>query len=167
MIDHGEIGPGIPLAQIEPQPVQWFWQNYIPLGRASLLSGDPNVGKSWLALDLTARLSRGLAWPDGSPGTGPANAIYLSVEDNAADTLRPRIDGLGGDPQRISILNPENDSFLSFIGKAGVRTLEGAVMKIKDVRLVVVDPILDFSGATDPNAAEQGQSFDGKFEISQ
>ncbi len=145
----------VPLAQIDSQPVQWLWRNYVPVGRATLLSGDPNCGKTFLALDLAARLSRGLSWPDGSPGIAPANILYLTVEDNAADTIRPRIDNLGGDPERILILNPKSDSFLSFAGKAGVRTLEDMVKKIKDVRLVCIDPILDFSGPVDPNSPEQ------------
>jgi hypothetical protein len=147
------------LALVEAEEVRWLWPNFIPLGRASMISGDPNVGKTWLALDMAARLSKGLPWPDGSPGHAPANIIYLTIEDNPADTLRPRIDSLGGDPSRIHILNPGNPDFVSFASEEGIAKLEAEIEQIKDVRLAVLDPVLDFSGGINPNAAEQVRTF--------
>jgi len=147
------------LSGVEPQMVEWLWPNFIPLARASMISGDPNVGKTWLALDIAARLSRGLAWPDGSPGAGPANVIYLTVEDNPADTIRPRIDSLGGDPSKIAIINPGYSDFISFAEHDGVKKLEQEILRIGNVRLVVLDPVLDFSGGINPNAAEQVRGF--------
>src|SRR5689334_9656481 len=41
----------------------WLWQPYIPFGKITLLVGDPGLGKSFLALDLAARLSRNLPMP--------------------------------------------------------------------------------------------------------
>jgi putative DNA primase/helicase len=156
-------GPGPPLtvflSSVEPQMVEWLWPNFIPLARASMISGDPNVGKTWLALDIAARLSRGLAWPDGSPGAGPANVIYVTVEDNPADTIRPRIDSLGGDPSRIAIIDPGYSDFISFARQDGIKKLEAEILKIGNVRLVVLDPVLDFSGGINPNAAEQVRGF--------
>lgn len=49
--------------EIEPEEVRWLWPGRIPLGKLTLLIGDPGVGKSLLAADLAARVSAGLPWP--------------------------------------------------------------------------------------------------------
>jgi hypothetical protein len=157
--DHARPPLTVFLSGVEPKPVEWLWPNFIPLARASMISGDPNVGKTWLALDIAARLSKGLAWPDGSPGPEAANVLYLTVEDNPHDTIRPRIDSLGGDPSKISIINPGYPDFISFAEQDGIKKLEQEILRIGNVRLVVLDPILDFSGGINPNAAEQVRAF--------
>ena len=159
MAGHAAPSLTISLSNIEPQEVAWLWPNFIPLGRASMISGDPNVGKTWFALDITARLSKGLAWPDGNSESEAANIIYLSLEDNPSDTIRPRIDSLGGDPSKIAIINPDYSDFISFAKQDGIKKLEQEILKIANVRLVVLDPILDFSGEINPNAAEQVRAF--------
>jgi hypothetical protein len=157
--DHAHPSLTVFLSGVEPKPVEWLWPNFIPLGKASMISGDPNVGKTWLALDIAARLSKGLAWPDGSFGLETANVLYLTVEDNPHDTLRPRIDSLGGDPSKIAIINPGYSDFISFAEQDGIKKLEQEILKIGNVRLVVLDPILDFSGGINPNAAERVRAF--------
>jgi len=157
--NHGGPPLTVFLSGVDPQPVEWLWPNFIPLARATMISGDPNVGKTWLALDIAARLSKGLTWPDGSPGPEPANVLFLTVEDNPHDTIRPRIDSLGGDPSKIAIINPGYPDFISFAEQGGVKKLEEEILKIGNVRLVVLDPILDFSAGINPNAAEQVRAF--------
>jgi len=146
------------LSDVEPQRVKWLWENYFPSGRLSLISGDPNDGKTYLMLDSSARVSQGSTWPDGSKVGKPGRVLYLTIEDQAADTLRPRIDSLGGDPSKITILNPETEDFLCFAEKYGLKIFEEEVKKIEDLRLAVIDPILDFSGRVNPNAPEQVRS---------
>jgi DNA repair protein RadA/Sms len=143
------------LSEVEPRTVPWLWQNFIPRGRATLISGDPGSAKTWLALDMAARLSRGLPWADGSPGAEPANTYYMSVEDDAHDTLRPRIDSLGGDPSHIAIYNAEHPLHVDLSTEPGLQRIEREIIKVGNVRLVVVDPILDFSGGVNPNAGEE------------
>jgi hypothetical protein len=157
--DHAGPPHMVLLSSVEAQPVEWLWPNFIPLGKATMISGDPNVGKTFFMLDVAARLSRGLPWPDGSPGSEPANAIYFTVEDQAKDTLRPRIDSLGGDPSKVGILNPICSDFVTFAEKDGIHMLEQDIIKLGNVHLVVLDPIIDFSGEVNPNAAEQVRAF--------
>lgn len=59
--------------------------------------GDPDLGKSLITLDLAARVTTGQPMPDGSPGiTG--NVILIAPEDDAADTIKPRILAAGSLP---------------------------------------------------------------------
>src|SRR5579862_2367724 len=46
-------------------PPAWLWEGRIPLGRVTLLEGAAGAGKSFVALDLAARVTKGTPWPDG------------------------------------------------------------------------------------------------------
>ena len=62
-------------SEITPREVKWLWYPYIPLGKVTLLQGDPGDGKSQFALALAALLSWGgaasLRWAGG--GTAAAD----------------------------------------------------------------------------------------------
>src|SRR5215470_17032700 len=49
---------------IKQQPVDWIWPGRIALGKMTLLGGDPGAGKSQIATDICARMSKGRPWPD-------------------------------------------------------------------------------------------------------
>jgi hypothetical protein len=53
------------LADVAPQAVPWLWPERVALGRITVLVGRPGAGKSFLALDLAARVTAGAPWPDG------------------------------------------------------------------------------------------------------
>src|SRR5205085_693544 len=61
----------VPYGQIVSRNVDWMWPGRLALGKLAILEGDPGLGKSFLALDLCARLSTGQPWPDGSATAGP------------------------------------------------------------------------------------------------
>ena len=42
-------------SEIEPKEVKWLWYPYIPVGKVTLLQGDPGDGKSKLTLSGKAR----------------------------------------------------------------------------------------------------------------
>ena len=86
---------------MRPEPVTWLWPGRLAAGKLALLVGDPGLGKSWITLDLAARLSAGRAMPNDAPAVPPCDVILLSAEDGLADTIRPRLDALGADVARI------------------------------------------------------------------
>ena len=51
------------LFHIKAKPKGWVWKGVIPAGELSLLIGERSVGKSLLALDLAARVTRGQGGP--------------------------------------------------------------------------------------------------------
>jgi len=157
--DGARVPSFLTLSDIEAKPVSWLWLNFLPLGRAILISGDPDVGKSWFALNLAARLSRGLSWPDGARGEAPAKSFFIGIEDEAHDTIRPRIDSLGGDPAMVRIFNSGHPRHLNLSSPENLRRLENDIESFGNVRLVVIDPIIDFSGGVNPNAAEEVREF--------
>jgi len=46
------------LADIEPEEVAFLWKPYIPIGKLTLLEGDPGIGKTWAALQIAAAVSK-------------------------------------------------------------------------------------------------------------
>lgn len=140
------------MADIEPADVSFLWEPYIPLGKLTLLEGDPGCGKTFLALQLAACISTGapLPGPDGTPTRemAPATVLYMSAEDGLADTLRPRLDKMKADTKRVFVLtgwrNDDGDSGL--ITLSDVDVIEQALAEVRPV-LLVVDPLQGYLGA--------------------
>lgn len=132
------------LADIQAEPVRWLWPGRIALGKLTLVAGDPGFGKSLLTVDLAARVSRGSMWPDQPTSVPLGDTLFLSVEDDPADTIRPRLDAAGADCSRVHILRSVIDEdttqrTLSF--KRDMEALEDALTSLPECRLVIVDPV--------------------------
>src|SRR6266516_3695347 len=95
--------PGTPLSDIQEYQLRWLWEQRVLRGKITLLDGDPDLGKSLITLDLAARVTTGKPMPDGTPGI-QGNVILIAPEDDASDTIKPRILAAGGDPSRVRLL---------------------------------------------------------------
>src|SRR5262249_33269709 len=105
----------ISAADIEPQEVTWAWEGRVPLGMVTLLVGMEGLGKSTLALDLAARLSRGqLA---GALYGRPVDVFVASTEDDRARVIVPRLRAAGADLARVHLVGLKADE------KTGILTL--------------------------------------------
>ena len=136
-----------PVSEISPRPVEWLWPAHLPLGKLAVLEGDPGLSKSFLALDLCARLSTGRPWPDGAPAQAPAACIFLNGEDGVEDTISPRLAGLGADPAHVFVLDRQDTDLAALLSlPADVEALEALVAQVQ-ARLLVIDPVMAFFGA--------------------
>ena len=97
------------LSTVTPVPIDWLWEGRIAKGKSTLLAGDPGLGKTTIAVDIAARCSTGRAMPDGTVGQ-LGNTLILTAEDDLADTIRPRVDRLGGDSSRVYALEAVRDA---------------------------------------------------------
>lgn len=129
------------LSSISPDPVRWLWPNFLPRGKLVILDGDPGVGKSMLALDLAARISRGGPFPDASSTERPQAAVILSGEDRASDTIRPRAEAAGADLERLLVAAAPDRGLLRF--PADLDRLD-AVVRQHQAGLVIIDPLMAF-----------------------
>ncbi len=136
--------PITPASQVVAQPVSWLWPQRLPLGKPAILDGDPDLGKSLIALDLCARLSTGRPFPDGRPSPGPVNSLVLSAEDNPADTIVPRLQRLGADLQRVFVWQRDrDDEDWPWRFPAHADRFDDALRQT-DARLAIIDPLTAF-----------------------
>ena len=104
---------GALLSDIASEQLHWLWEKRIPRGKLTTLDGDPGLGKSLLTLDLAARITTGRSMPDGTPGV-KGNVVLIAPEDDANDTIKPRIEAAGGDPSHICLLDHINRVSLQY-----------------------------------------------------
>lgn len=141
----------VPYSDVKPRTRKWLWEPYIPLRKTTHLFGDPGKGKSQLTLDLAARVSLALPMPDGSVGsiTEPAGVLIITTEDDADDTIVPRLmaigRGLGKQPDltRIGSLRMETDEdgIIQLTVPDDVDLIKREVERI-GAKLIVFDPIV-------------------------
>lgn len=123
---------------VRPRSVDWLWYPYIPYGKLTLLQGDPGEGKSTVMLNIAAAITQGWAMPDGYVTDGPHRVIYQCAEDDASDTIKPRLVAAGADCSRIAYIIDEVDAL----------TLDDTrieeTIKRTHARLLILDPLQAF-----------------------
>lgn len=145
------------LSDVRPELVCWLWPGRIALGKLTLLCGDPGLGKSFVTLDLAARVSSGSPWPDLPllPNTS-GSVVLLSAEDDLADTIRPRLDAAGADVSQVvsiqAVRRTRGDGVTQedyFDLTEDLPALEQAIQRTGGCRLVIIDPLTAYLGKTD------------------
>jgi len=137
---HKDAAGLVCMAEVEPETVCWLWWPYMPLGKLTLLDGDPGIGKSWVALAIATGVSLGKGLPM-CEAREPANVVLASAEDGLADTIRPRLDAMGADVTRIHAVKGALD-----FSNNGLAILDGYIEAIRPT-LVVIDPLVAYIGA--------------------
>lgn len=137
------------LEGVQVKDVQWLWKPWIPLGKPTILDGDPGLGKSTVLLDIAARVSRGWEMPDGSPGV-KAPVVLLSAEDDLEDTVKPRLLAAEADLTQIHAIDhvKENGTERPVALPHDVALVESEIVK-HGARLLVIDPLMAFLRGVD------------------
>lgn len=145
-------------SEITSQEIKWLWAQRFALGKVTLISGDPGLGKSLVTTAMAAHVSKGYPWPVGGAPCPTGDVILLSAEDDEGDTIKPRLDAAGADCSRVYILNAikeqkngeETERMFSL--KNDIPQLEKALSSLPECRLVVIDPISAYLDGSDGNA---------------
>jgi len=127
------------MSEVEPEVVEWLWPPYIPTGKVTLLEGDPGVGKSWIGLAIATAVSLGKGLP-GQAVNNPADVVLASAEDGLGDTIRPRLDGMHADVERVHAV----DGALT-LDDAGFLMLETVIASVQPA-LLIIDPLVAYLG---------------------
>jgi putative DNA primase/helicase len=147
-------------SDIQAKPIEWLWPERFPLGKLSLIAGDPGQAKSQISLAIADTVSTGGFFPDGTQA-GQGDTIILTSEDDSACTIKPRLEALGADCKRIHIIEGERlpNGKIKPITLQSIDTFKSAVDQIKEsggkMRLLIVDPMDGFFGDSDTNSNEQ------------
>jgi hypothetical protein len=143
--------------------LKWLWENRIPAGKITLVTGKPGCGKSTVVADIIARVTNGTDFPDGTKNTmGPKQVLIAASEDDPSDTLVPRLQAAGANLEKVHIIEMTCLQGKEKKGKRGLsrKTLDlkrdakmllDAVQQNPDIALLVLDPITSFFGQADQN----------------
>lgn len=123
--------------------VDWLWKGFLARNKFHLLSGSGGVMKSTLALSLTATITQGTKWPDGTR-CPRGNVLIWTGEDDLADTVKPRLRWAGADQTRCWFVKGvrEDGEKREFDPARDALALERACEQIGDVSMIVIDPIV-------------------------
>ena len=131
---------------IIPEAINWLWNGYLARGKFHIFAGTAGTGKTTLALNLAATISSGGQFADGSKCT-PANVLIWSGEDDAKDTLIPRLIASGASLCNIHIISDVtmNNEVRSFDPAIDMHSLMLAVenKNMVNIGLVIVDPVVN------------------------
>lgn len=144
------------LSEVKAEPIKWLWKNRIARGKITILAGDPGLGKSQLTACMAGVVTNGGAWPVDNEPCPKGNVVFLSAEDDASDTIRPRLEAVGADLNKVFLINavknydPEHEnSERSFDLKRDIKNLETFLREIGGTVLLIIDPISAYLGGTD------------------
>ena len=101
-------------SDVEATAVRWLWYPFIAVGKITLLQGDPGDGKSTMMMNLIAELSKGGTMPDGKSIGMPQKVIYQCSEDDASDTIKPRLESAEADCTQIKVID-ESEAALGML----------------------------------------------------
>ena len=134
------------VSDITLEPINWLWPGRIAKGKISLIAGHPGLGKSQVTISIAATVSTGGLWPVDDVPAKAGHVIFLSAEDDVADTIKPRLIASGADTERIQVIQSVRDrnhprmfSFTADLDK---------LQKLK-ADLLIIDPISAYLGDVD------------------
>lgn len=143
-------------SEIDMRPVSWLWPARIARGKVSLIAGMPGLGKSQITASMAAIVTTGVRWPVDRTPAPCGNVIILSAEDDADDTITPRLVAAGADLERAYVIDNVRD--IGDDGRAVQRTpdltrdlaaLADMIDTIGDVAMIVIDPVTAYCGGID------------------
>jgi AAA domain len=112
----------LPATKVVKRPVEWLWEEHIPVGMVSIIAGSPEKGKSMLTSRIAADISHDFP------------VIMSTYEDPIAEVALPRLEAAGAVKKNVhfwrrGIRMPED-----------IRALRSEVDRL-GVAMVVMDPI--------------------------
>ena len=141
----------VDMSTVEPEEVNWRWEGRLPMGKLSIIEGDPEAGKSFLTLAIASAISNGDPLPPETDRFTPKDVLILSAEDGIEDTLAPRLIGMGANMGRIKVLKSMRDNE----GAIRVPNLQTDIdvldneLQNADYGLIVIDPLNAYTPTVD------------------
>ena len=141
------------ISDIEPKPINWLWEDYMAKGAITLITGEPELGKSQITLNMSAIVTTGGIWPDNrKTQCKVGNVILISAEDSLEHTIRTRLEANSANMDKIYHLDgigDYNSGNKLFNLKSNLNELETMINEIKGVSMIVIDPLSAFIAGVD------------------
>ena len=166
----------VQMSRLRPRPVEWAWEGLVPMGKLTLLTGDPGVGKSVVALQVASMVTRGVRTTQELANRAaeansakdqralPRGVLVLSASDHPEETVLPHLIAAGADASRVFFFrgqvvdepDDKNDDeafpvVRPFLLSRDMTSLEFCLEELSeekiDVGLIVIDSIDRYIGA--------------------
>jgi len=92
-------------SDVKMQRIRWVMEDWIPAGSLTLLAGREGLGKSTIAAQICAQVTRGTL--EGELRGTPRNVLYVHSEDSREFTVAPRLLAAGADMNRVLFVDVE------------------------------------------------------------
>jgi putative DNA primase/helicase len=129
-------------SDVKPEKLAKLWGDRFYHGKLGFIAGEPGLGKSLIGIFMASTVSRRGDWPAGEGTACRGDVIYISAEDGAADTIRPRLEAAGADLDRVHIIESVTDHLgvRPFNLVVDLVPLEQCLQSVRKPRLVIIDP---------------------------
>lgn len=152
------------IADVKHKKIEWMWKNKIAYGKMTLFAGEPGIGKSQLLLYIASIVSLGARFHEESVLCDKGKVLLISGEDNADDTIKPRLMALKSDLSFIDYLKgirrtDKNNNFYydTICVKENLSDLEEKII-LNKYKLIIIDPISLYLGSVDENKNKEIRS---------
>jgi AAA domain len=145
-------------SEVTPKRVDAIWKDAnggirLARGEHTMIAGDPDLGKSQIAIAMAAGITTGGDWPCGEGRAPLGSVIILAAEDSVEHTIVPRLIAAGADLERVhfvraAVTNAGNGR-RTFNFQADLVKLKALIKDIRDVALVIIDPVTAYMGKID------------------
>ena len=125
------------VSDIPRKKVEWLWEPYLPRGFVTVLAGPKWGGKTWVTMAIVEALTRGRGFPGSDLTFPPINCGYISSEDPEDCVLRPRLEDIGADLDRVYV------HYGAMPMDQLITALRHQIVKF-NLEFIAIDPLLSF-----------------------
>lgn len=133
-------------SSVQPKKIDWLWKDRIPYGFLTLFAGRTKVGKSFVTLDVAARLTVGGLVPLGGGECFDSACCLVISEDPQEYVLAPRLVDAGADMERVCFMRWEAMATFTL---GDIEMLNDTYLAAGSPKLIVIDPPTNFLGGKD------------------
>ena len=92
-----------PLSDVRPTWQPMIWRPWLPAGSVAVVAGSPGHGKTLALVSIAAAMTRGHRLPgeDETTQHDPSTVGWLSIEEDPATVIAPRMKAAGADAERV------------------------------------------------------------------
>ena len=133
---------------VEDEIIEWVWEDRIEKNDVNIIFGDGDTGKSFIALDIAARITKGVPMPNSTTPTDIGDVLYFCREMSDGK-IKGRARAVGMDFKHFmgckgQVENP-NSTKTTTLTIDEVNLLIDYVKEYRP-RLMVIDPIISILG---------------------
>ena len=144
--------------------VSWLWEGILHKSKFNLLAGDSGSNKTTFALRIASHVTKGQGFLGGEDFK-PGGVLMLTSEDDLEDTILPRLNAVGANPNKFFYTSDDFD-----FNTNGIVKLQKYIDKIYEqtqipIKLIIVDPVDSFTGNSNTNIGSVVKSICNQFNL--